>query len=209
MMLALCYILAYLAGSIPTSIITCRVLKGIDIREHGSGNAGATNVYRVMGFKVALFVLVIDALKGVFGVLLPGLVLGEVPVAFKIGGGLFAIVGHIWTLFAGFKGGKGVGPALGVFLALMPVPALSALACWIVVVAMTRIVSVASMVAGLFLFIVSLSCHVTGRFAIGRPEVAFSACIAVLLIITHRKNIVRLMQGKENKLAFGKKDGAQ
>ena len=208
MTLAVPYILAYLTGSIPTSIITCRVLKGIDIREHGSGNAGATNVYRVMGFKVALFVLTVDALKGAFGVMLPGLVLGKVTVEYQIAGGLVAILGHIWTVFSKFKGGKGVGPALGVFLALMPVPALSALLSWIVVVAATRIVSLASLIAGFFLLLVTIMCYANGWLGMGIPQVAFSALIAVLLVVTHRKNIARLVHGTENKLSFGKKDAS-
>lgn len=198
-------LLAYLIGSIPTSLIVCRILKGIDIREHGSGNSGATNVYRVMGWKVALFVLVVDALKGAAGTALPGLFVDYPSIWPKIGGGLFAILGHAWTLFARFKGGKGVATALGVFLALAPLPTLCALLIWILLVAATRIVSLGSMAAGGALFLATLLFHGAspGRYPV--PLIVFTGIVAFLIIFTHRKNITRLKNGTENRISFGKK----
>jgi glycerol-3-phosphate acyltransferase PlsY len=193
-MTAVPFILAYLAGAFPTSIVVCRFLKGIDIRQHGSGNAGATNVYRVMGLKVALFVLFVDACKGVAGVKLPGWILPEPVLWQAILGGFCAIAGHVWTVFARFKGGKGVGTALGVFLALMPVPTLIALLAWILVFALTRYVSVASMTAGAVL---AVSAGLSGA---SKPLLYFSIFIAVLIIVTHRANIQRLLRGTENRI---------
>jgi acyl phosphate:glycerol-3-phosphate acyltransferase len=207
--LILPFALAYLAGSIPTSIIVCRALKGIDIRQHGSGNAGATNVYRVMGLKVALFVLTVDALKGAFGVFLPQIILQDANLLEKILGGFFAIAGHIWTVFAKFKGGKGIGPSLGVFLALTPVPALIALGFWVVVLLLTRIVSVASICAGADLAISSWLLFIMQKAGMELPLVYFTCAVALLIIITHRKNIARLLKGTENKISFGKRKNGQ
>ncbi|OGS37590.1 MAG: acyl-phosphate glycerol 3-phosphate acyltransferase [Elusimicrobia bacterium RIFOXYB2_FULL_49_7] len=195
------FMLIYLVGSFPTSILTCRLLKGIDIRAHGSGNAGATNVYRIMGFKVALFVLIVDALKGVFGVLAPGWFLSAAPLWQAMAGGLTAILGHVFTVFARFKGGKGVGTALGVFAALLPGPTAVAFAIWILVLLLTRIVSAASMCAGMALaFSAGLFFHI--GYVSSFSLVCFAGLIAVLIIVTHRSNIRRLLNGTENKIQF-------
>ena len=200
------FTLCYLAGSIPTSIIVCRLLKNIDIREHGSGNAGATNVYRVMGLKIALLVLAIDALKGALAVLLAGHYLINWGILGGIAGGLIAILGHIWTIFAKFKGGKGIGPALGVFIALLPMQAVISIVGWVVLVALTRTVSIASMVAAFLLFTSTLISHLMCPESTDFKLVIFTAIIAVLFVVTHRKNIGRILAGTENKLSFGKKD---
>jgi acyl phosphate:glycerol-3-phosphate acyltransferase len=196
--------LAYLVGSFPTSIVICRALKGIDIRCFGSGNAGATNVYRVMGLKVALLVLFTDALKGVFGVFVPWLLTSETVLWQMILGGLLAIVGHIWTVFAQFKGGKGIGPSLGVFFALTPIPAAMAFLTWIAVVAVTRIVSMASMLAGLTLAVVTWVLSCWKLFGTERPLAYFTTAVALLILFTHRKNIQRLLNGTENKISLKK-----
>lgn len=198
------YILAYLTGSIPTSILTCRALKGIDIRKFGSGNAGATNVYRIMGLKVALFVLAVDALKGVAGVFLPQWLMADPGIWSIMAGGLVAILGHVFTVFAGFKGGKGVGTALGVFLALMPLPALIAFGVWVAVLAITRIVSAASMASGVAL---CLATFLLARYPM--PLIWFSVLVAALIFITHRANISRLLKGTENKIKFSGKSKEQ
>jgi acyl phosphate:glycerol-3-phosphate acyltransferase len=197
-------ILSYLIGSIPTSIIFSRLLKGIDIRDFGSKNAGATNVYRVMGAKVAITVLLIDALKGFVAVFFIAKlkifsVDSMVPTVYlQIITGLCAILGHIWTIFAQFKGGKGVGTALGVFIGLLPVPALVALAAWIVVVSVTRYVSMASLAAAAILPIAAF-------FKKDEPALfVFAIIIGALIWFTHIPNIKRLWAGTENK--FGKKN---
>jgi glycerol-3-phosphate acyltransferase PlsY len=144
-------VLGYLAGSIPTAIIAGRIVMKDDIRNHGSKNAGATNVFRVMGWKPALAVVLIDVGKGVLATLLISrLRIDPVsldPLLVQVIAGSASIIGHVWTVFAGFKGGKGVGTAFGVFLGIAPVPVLITLGVWLAVVFYTRIVSVSSLAA--------------------------------------------------------------
>lgn len=201
-------LLSYFAGSIPTAILVSRIIMKDDIRNHGSKNAGATNVFRVMGWKPALFVVLVDMGKGLIAVLLitkiqiDGLLFG-LPFV-QILAGVTAILGHVWTLFAGFKGGKGVGTAFGVLVALIPVPALIALGVWIVLVIITRIVSVGSIVAALTLP-VSIICQ-RKIFGIHVPDAFLwiAIAVAILIVFTHRANIGRLIRGEENR--FGKKN---
>jgi len=152
-------ILSYLIGSFPTAIIAGRILKGIDIRQHGSGNAGATNVFRVLGWKAGLGVLFIDMFKGfvpvfwVAGILCPS---PDNVIYYKIIAAIAAIIGHMWTIFAGFKGGKGVGTSAGVFIALAPVPLVGALLSFVLVVAVWRYVSLGSLIAALVFLTIML-----------------------------------------------------
>lgn len=206
LLLIVIFVAAYLIGAIPTSILVCKKLKGIDIRTVGSGNAGATNVYRVMGLKVAIMVLSFDALKGALCTSLPGVIAHESSIWFKILGGLLAIVGHIWTIFAGFRGGKGIGPALGVFIALTPIPALIALFVWIISMLFSRIVSLSSLLAALALAISSWILHKTGALNINTSLVWFSTFVAVLVFLTHRKNIQRLIAGTEKRISSSKEN---
>lgn len=205
----LAFVLAYLVGSIPFSIITCKVLKGIDIREHGSGNAGATNVYRIMGFKVALFVLILDALKGVFGVFVPVLLIGKYAPDLLLSvkdynlmilGGLLSIFGHIWTIFAGFKGGKGIGTSLGVFFAILWLPTLISFISWIIAVKISKIVSLASIIAGIVLFLASLASFLLLKDSLPLSYLIFTAFSMFLILFTHRSNIKRLLDGTEKKI---------
>jgi glycerol-3-phosphate acyltransferase PlsY len=196
-------LLSYLAGSIPTAIWTSRILLKDDIRKYGSHNAGATNVYRVMGWKPALFVVLVDMIKGVLAVLLISKIrMGEIPISAlycQILAGVAAILGHIWTVLAQFKGGKGVGTAFGVLIALIPVPALIALGIWILLVLITRIVSIGSIFAALSL---PVSILIQRRLDIPVPALFLwiSILLALLILFTHRSNIGRLFRGKENKL---------
>ncbi|MCK5329690.1 MAG: glycerol-3-phosphate 1-O-acyltransferase PlsY [Candidatus Latescibacteria bacterium] len=198
---------SYLLGSIPTSILMCRVLKGIDIREFGSKNAGATNVYRVMGWGPALFVAIVDGAKGAVAVLFVSrIAIGEPaldPGLLQIAAGMSAVVGHIWSLFAGFKGGRGVMTAAGVWLALAPIPILIALGVWCLLTFSTGYVSVGSIAAAATLPIALF----VGRFGlqadISNPLLAFGCVVGGLLILRHRANIGRLIRGEENR--FGKK----
>ena len=150
--LIIIFILSYLLGSFPTSIVVSKKLRGIDIREHGSGNAGGTNVFRVLGWKPGVFVMLCDVAKGVVATLFISQIridpIPEIldPRLVQLFAGIFAIIGHIWTVFAGFRGGKGVGTAAGVFLALYPISILICFVVWGIVLLITRIVSVSSMI---------------------------------------------------------------
>ncbi len=208
-MLSLLVIVAvsYVIGSFPTSIIVGRILKGIDIREHGSGNAGGTNVFRVLGPGPGIFVMLFDAFKGfaatywVSQIRVDALSLDAGLV--MIFAGVGAIVGHIWTVFAGFRGGKGVGTAAGMLAALFPKALLVCLVVFFVVLGLSRIVSLSSMSAAVALPI-TLSIF---KFALAMPVqnslYIFSFIAAALIIFTHRSNIKRLINGTENR--FGKK----
>jgi len=199
-------ITSYFIGSIPVSIIICRWLKGIDIRDHGSGNAGATNVYRVMGWKIALGVFLLDVLKGLLAVNLALLISVDPNIIsilnLKIGAGMFSIIGHVWTIFARFKGGKGIGTSLGVFLSLLPIPVLAAFAVWLIVMGITKYVSVASLSAGLCLPVFT---YIKMHFWYEEINLMiFSIIIGTLVWITHIPNINRLIQGNEK--GFGKRN---
>ena len=187
-------IISYCIGAIPTGIVLCRVLKGTDPRKIGSKSMGATNVARVLGHKWGVFVLLIDTLKGYLPVAFlapamfaPGqLELGMVLI------GAAAVIGHVWTIFAGFRGGKGVGTAAGVLLALDWPSVLICLGIWLIIFIAFRIVSIASMSAAIaFPMLVWLS---GGRSI--ELKIA-SIVFALFLIYTHRTNIARLFAGNE------------
>lgn len=206
LMLIVIMILAYLMGSIPTAVWTGRIFHNIDIREHGSGNAGATNVIRVLGWKTGIPVMIVDVAKGWAAAMLPvffsisDMLPGEL-INYQILAGILAIIGHVYPIFAGFRGGKGVGSTFGVLLALNLLLTLSCLGIFLVVLFISGYVSLSSMSAGVafpvFLFTV---------FSTPSPVFkAFSIFIAVSLIITHRKNIQRLIKGEESKFLRKKK----
>ena len=199
-------IAAYIIGSIPTAVIAGRLLKQIDIREHGSGNAGATNVFRVLGWKPGLTVLLIDMLKGFIVVFyLSALVPynnGLDYVLIQVAGGLAAILGHIFTLFASFRGGKGVGTAAGVFLGLEPLTVLICLLIFIVIVWITRYVSLGSLIAACMLpLLLSVKLYLL-KMPVSPYIFYISLILLATIIITHRSNIKRLINGQENKLTF-------
>lgn len=194
--------ISYLLGAIPTSVWVCKWLRGIDIRTVGSGNAGATNVYRIMGIKVALGVGLVDFLKGLTAIqIAEHLVPGNESIL--IISGVSAIFGHIFTVFAGFKGGKGILVALGVFISLAPCPALSSFAVWGVVVYWKKYVSLASITACCTLPAFTYFYRTAGLIDKGISIQVFTIALAVLIVITHIKNIKRLLNGTENKI--GKK----
>ncbi|RLD71260.1 MAG: acyl-phosphate glycerol 3-phosphate acyltransferase [Bacteroidetes bacterium] len=192
---------AYLLGSIPTSVWLGKALKGVDLREHGSGNAGATNAFRVLGKPIGSAVLVLDMLKGFLAVnlallqheLVPG---SEAWMILKIGLGLLAVVGHIFPVFAGFRGGKGVATITGVALAIHPLAALAAMGIYLLVFLLTRISAMGSLTAVLTYPIwinwVFKSEYLTIRI--------FSLLVVLLVLITHRSNILRLVRGEEKSL---------
>lgn len=198
-------LLGYLSGSIPAAVWVGRIVGGIDIRRQGSGNAGATNVARVLGVRWGILVGLIDILKGFIPVFLLSAVAGrELGISAANAGlaiGIAAILGHVFPLFAGFKGGKGVLTALGVFTALLPFEAACGAAIWALVFALWRIVSLGSIVAvASFAILVAVR-----RYALGTPHptalVIASLLIAALVLITHRENISRLIRGEEKRFA--------
>ncbi len=194
------FMFAYMFGSIPTAVWAGRIFHGIDIREHGSGNAGATNVIRVLGWKTGIPVLIVDVAKGWAAAMLPVFFRleyysgGDV-VNYQIFAGILAIVGHIYPVFAGFKGGKGVGSTFGVLLALNPLLTLSCMGVFLAVLFISGYVSVSSMSAGIAFPILLLTLFHTPSMIFK----AFSILIAFSLIFTHRKNIKRLIRGEESR----------
>jgi len=198
-------ILAYLLGAIPTSIWIGKVFYKIDIREHGSGNAGASNAIRVFGPAVGILVLVLDMLKGfaaVFLVKFYSFVHPGTPeyINIQIILGIAAVLGHIYPVYAGFRGGKGVATVFGVLLALHPFATLCAAGVFLISFFITHYSSVGSILAG-------LSFPVFIIFVFDTPYLhlkIFSGLVSLLLIYTHRKNVVRLWKGIENKTNFSK-----
>jgi glycerol-3-phosphate acyltransferase PlsY len=192
--------LAYLLGSIPSAVWIGKLFYGIDVREYGSGNAGATNTFRVLGKKAGIPVLLIDALKGFAAVNLVHF-FAEEPISeaafvnYKLALGIAAVIGHIFPVFAGFRGGKGIATLLGLMLAVHYQGALIALSVFVLVFAITKFVSLASMTAALsFPFIIVLIFQTTVPSLI-----VFSMFVAILVLITHQKNIERLVRREENK----------
>jgi glycerol-3-phosphate acyltransferase PlsY len=196
-------ILAYLTGAIPTSVWAGKIFHSIDIREHGSGNAGASNSMRVLGLKIGIPVLVFDVFKGWFAVNYANLFHlyqggTEARINISIVLGILAVAGHIFPVYAGFRGGKGVATIFGVLFALQPLPTLCAAGVFILFLLLFRIFSVGSMVAGL-----SFPLWIILVFRSDFTWLnVFSIVVAVLLIITHRRNIGRLIRGEENRATF-------
>ncbi|MCX8081282.1 MAG: glycerol-3-phosphate 1-O-acyltransferase PlsY [Bacteroidia bacterium] len=189
-------ILAYLLGSIPTSVWVGRIFYRIDVREHGSGNAGATNTFRVLGPKAGIPVLLIDILKGYIAVSLSsfsGLVYDLTEL--KIGLAIMALMGHIFPLFAQFRGGKGVATLLGGVMGISPEIVFFSLLIFLAVLFISRMVSLASMLSGIsYPFIILIK----GNY---EPVLLlFAITVALLLLVTHKKNIKRILQGQENKI---------
>ncbi len=194
---------SYLCGSIATSIWVGRWVYGLDVREHGSGNAGATNVYRVLGWRPALFVVIVDVAKGWAPTWLAVLVFSEMPpvrlVSLQIAIGVSAILGHVWTVFAGFRGGKGVGTAAGVLLALFPIAVPICILVFGLVVWRTGLVSLASITAVCCFPIVLAVLQVYFGQSIAPPLWGLAAAIVPFIIYTHRSNLKRLLAGEENR----------
>jgi len=198
-------ILAYLIGSIPTSLIVSRTQFNIDIRDYGSGNAGATNTFRVLGSRWGTFVMIMDMLKGLIAVklalLLPYYIVNEFErTNFQIGLGLAAVLGHIFPIWAEFRGGKGVATLFGLIIAISPLTALSCIGVFLLVLYLTRFVSLSSILASLafpvFILIVFNVDNIAYRI--------FAIAVALLVIMTHQKNIGRLLSGSESKVPIFK-----
>jgi acyl phosphate:glycerol-3-phosphate acyltransferase len=205
------FALAYLLGSIPSAVWIGKMFHGIDVRQHGSRNAGTTNVVRVLGWKTGIPVLIIDLAKGWTAAMLPQLFSIALPgssqlINLQILTGVTAIIGHIFPVFAGFRGGKGVATVFGVLLAIQPLLTICCLGVFLVVLLLTGIVSVSSMSTGIAFPVLLILLFDT-------PSVIFkifSVFVAVALLVTHRKNIGRLFRGEESKLInFGRKKEKQ
>jgi glycerol-3-phosphate acyltransferase PlsY len=197
----LTFFTAYLLGSIPTAVWVGKRFHHVDVRQHGSGNAGATNVIRVLGWKTGIPVLLVDVAKGwlaaslsvFFNLAEPG---SAMLTNFQILTGLTAIAGHIFPVFAGFRGGKGVATVFGVLLSINPLLTISCFGVFLVVFLISGYISLSSMCAGLTFPILLFMLFDT-------PSVLFrifSIFVAITLIVTHRKNISRIIKGEESRL---------
>ena len=208
-----CYVLlpvaAYSLGAVPFGLILCLVIKGVDIRNHGSKNIGATNAGRVCGMPFFVAAFVLDFAKGLAPVLLGGLMLdkfgADLPAAWmKILYGGLAILGHTFPVYLGFKGGKAVATSFGVFVGLAPVAAGIAFGVWLLLLIALRYVSLASMIAAIVAPVAYVILHRNELDAERWPVLCFTAVVAVLVVLRHRANIKRLVSGTESRMSFKK-----
>ena len=196
----LAFVIAYLLGSIPSAVWFGQIFYKVDVREFGSGNSGATNTFRVLGRKAGIIVLLMDILKGWCAVKL-GLLFDDATISesqlieFQLGLGIAAVLGHIFPIYAGFRGGKGIATLLGLMLAIHPKAAMLALIVFLLVFLLTRYVSLGSMSAALsfpLIIIVVFESTITSL-------IIFSLFIAILVLVTHQKNIERLLRKDESR----------
>jgi glycerol-3-phosphate acyltransferase PlsY len=205
-------IAAYLLGSIPTAVWLGQAFYGVDVREYGSGNAGATNTFRVLGKKPGIVVMTIDILKGftatklayLIGLSVTGPKYSAQFVNYELALGVIAVMGHLFPIFAGFRGGKGVATLFGMVLAVNPWAALLCVSVFITVLLISKYVSLSSICAG---FTFPLGTVFVFQSSV-KAEVLYSICVCVLILVTHQKNIERLLKGKESKVYLFKKKQA-
>lgn len=193
--------IAYFIGSLPTAVLVSKAFFGIDIREYGSGNSGATNTFRILGPRWGTLVMIVDVIKGVAAtslyILLPYYLTSELDrTNFMVGLGLAAVVGHILPIWADFRGGKGVATLFGMILAIQPIVAVCCVGVFLIVLYLTRFISLSSILASIafavFILVIFNEKELLYRgFAIG---------VALLVILTHQKNISRLLRGSESKV---------
>jgi len=206
-------VLSYLVGSIPTSVWVGKISKGIDIRDHGSGNAGATNTFRVLGWKAGLVVSLIDMFKGftaAYWVSQLGYHVGDIPVVYggwetdimlRIMAGLAAVLGHMYTIFAGFRGGKGVITAAGMLYALEPVSISISFALFFILTFTTRYVSLASILATTSYPLIILFMRYVLDIPVDGSHIIFASVTALFILWRHRANMKRLLNGTENRIS--------
>ena len=202
----ICFLGAYLLGSVPSAVWIGKNFYGIDVRQHGSGNAGATNTLRVLGKKAGFIVLGIDALKGFAAASLAIYILPDAGdenllLIYKMVLGFVAVLGHVYPVFAGFKGGKGIATLLGIVMALNAWLALYCFILFVLTVSITRYISVGSMLSAM---VSPLIAFWLNHYNIN-PLFYFCCVVAILVIFTHRSNIKRLAAGSENRFSFNKK----
>lgn len=202
-------LLAYLFGSIPTAVWLGQAFYGVDVREYGSGNAGATNTFRVLGAKAGSAVMLIDILKGwtatnlayFLGASITGPYESVLFINYQLILGVIAVLGHLFPVFAGFRGGKGVATLCGMVLAVHFGAAMICISVFVVVLLLTKYVSLSSISAGFaFPFSIVFIFHTSVKSLL-----LYSICICALVLITHQKNIERLLKGKESKVNLFKK----
>jgi len=194
-------LLAYLIGSVPTAVWVSKAFFGIDIREYGSGNAGATNTFRVLGSRWGTFVMSVDVIKGILAtslyVLVPYYMHDETErTNFMVGLGLAAVAGHIFPIWADFRGGKGVATLFGMIIAIQPLAAVCCVAVFLLVLYLTRFVSLSSILASVA-FAVFILYIFDAKETLYR---GFAIAVALMVVLTHQKNITRLLRGSENKV---------
>ena len=193
-------ILAYLLGALPFSILAGKLLKGIDIREHGSGNAGATNTFRVLGKKAGIPVLFLDVLKGFLAVSLAHYSeFGsdtEMFINISLAYGVAAVLGHVFPVYVGFRGGKGVATLLGLMIGAFPQAALLSIGVFILILFLSKYVSLSSILAG---FVFPIGVYFFSEILIS-TMVIFSLFVPILLLATHQRNIERIFRGEESKV---------
>jgi glycerol-3-phosphate acyltransferase PlsY len=202
-------LLAYLFGSIPTAVWLGQAFYGVDVREYGSGNAGATNTFRVLGKKAGIAVMVIDILKGwtatnlayFIGPTITGPQDAAQFVNYQLALGVIAVVGHLFPVFAGFRGGKGVATLFGMVLAVHFEAALVCVSVFLIVLMISHYVSLSSILAG-FSFPFSIVFLFHSPF---KSILLYGICICILILVTHQKNIERLLKGKESKIYLFKR----
>lgn len=200
------FVAAYLIGSVPTAVWVGKWFYRTDVREHGSGNAGATNTIRVLGWKAGIPVIVVDIFKGWFAVwmmrwFIPAGWSDDMAVYARIVAGMMAVIGHALPLYAGFRGGKGVATLLGAGIALYGDPVWISIVVFVTLLLTTGYVSLGSVCGGMvFPFVVVFYYHITHPALVGMAVFA-----ALFLLWTHRKNIQRLLKGEENRMLYGKK----
>jgi acyl phosphate:glycerol-3-phosphate acyltransferase len=193
---------AYLIGAIPTAVWVGKTFYGVDVRQYGSGNAGATNTFRVLGKKPGSFVMAVDIFKGwaatslAHALVLAGAIEPDKLVLFKIIMGVLAVIGHIFPVYVGFKGGKGVATLMGMVLAIHLEAALICLGIFVVVLLISKYVSLGSMIAAIAFPLLLL----LPRFHPDEPLlIVFGFLLSLMVVLTHKKNISRLLQGQESK----------
>lgn len=194
----LAYVIAYLFGSIPSGLAIGYLVKKINIREHGSKNIGATNVFRLVGKKWGVIVFLLDAFKGYLAIAFASLMSGNVDPPYPLFYGVTAILGHSFPVWLNFRGGKGVATSLGVFMTLAPVPSLATFLIWIVVFALSRILSLASLIAAVVFPI--LVFYLDAGNPLYPWLLPISIALTGFIFYTHRQNLRRLAKGEEKRL---------
>ncbi|PRX31003.1 glycerol-3-phosphate acyltransferase PlsY [Orenia metallireducens] len=189
---------AYLLGSIPFALLVVKLVKGVDIREYGSGNVGATNAFRILGLGLGISVALLDIGKGFIAVAVARHFFADQPLLLLIAG-LLSIAGHNWPIFLKFKGGKGVATSVGVLISLSPKTILFAFFIWMIVILTTQYVSLASIIAAI---VIPILMYLFGQETI---FIILAVLIAIFVIYRHQSNIKRLLAGTENKVSLNKR----
>jgi len=194
-------LLAYFIGAIPSSVWIGKKFYNIDVREHGSGNAGATNTFRVIGKKAGVIVLLLDILKAWFATAILSMLANNQSIDYMLALGLVSVLGHVFPIYIGFRGGKGIASLLGVIIAIHPLASLYSIIVFITTLLISRFVSLSSILAACaFPFLIIVYFQNTHKSLI-----IFSLMVAVLVIFTHKKNIERLFNKVESKVVLSKK----